>query len=83
MSHSKCGSCGSSSFKMVEQPSIANSKYKLLFVQCGICNVVIGVMDYFNLAPQVNKIEKRLAAIESYVANIDHNVVVVANKVKR
>lgn len=83
MARSKCGSCGSGSFELVEQSGIKNSKFKLHFVQCSSCGVPVGVMEYYNLGDKLEGMEKRIKAIESITANIDGNVVAVAGLVKK
>ncbi|MDH0032043.1 MULTISPECIES: hypothetical protein [unclassified Acinetobacter] len=83
MARSKCGSCGSSTFELVEQDRIRNSNFKLTFVQCSSCGVPIGVMDYYNIGDRLNDLEKRLKNIESTIGNVDHNVVAVAELVKK
>ena len=60
MARSKCGSCSSSAFELVEQDRIGNSNFKLTFVQCSSCGVPIGVMDYYNIGDRINDLEKRL-----------------------
>lgn len=83
MARSKCGSCGSSAFELVEQDRLKNSNFKLTFVQCSSCGVPIGVMDYYNIGDKLNDLEKRLKNIESTIGNVDHNVVAVAELVKK
>ncbi|ENW23378.1 hypothetical protein F925_02336 [Acinetobacter lwoffii NCTC 5866 = CIP 64.10 = NIPH 512] len=83
MARSKCGSCGSESFELMEQARIKNSNFKLTFVQCSSCGVPVGVMDYYNIGNKLDGLEKRIKAIESTTANIDNNVVVVAGLIKK
>lgn len=83
MARSKCGSCGSGSFELVEQESIKKSNFKLTFVQCSSCGVPVGVMDYYNIGDKLDGLEKRIKAIESTTANIDSNVVAVVELVKK
>ena len=83
MARSKCGSCGSSSFELVDQDRIKNSNFKLTFVQCSSCGVPVGVMDYYNIGNKLEGLEKRIKNIESTIGNVDHNVVAVAELVKK
>ncbi len=83
MARSKCGSCGSSSFELADQDRIKNSNFKLTFVQCSSCGVPVGVMDYYNIGNKLEGLEKRIKNIESTIGNVDHNVVAVAELVKK
>jgi len=83
MAMSKCGSCGSFSFEMIEQPSISGSSYKLMFVQCAICGVPVSVMEYFNAGAKIQELENKVKDLECTINNIDHNIVALANAVKR
>lgn len=83
MARSKCGSCGSSSFELVDQDRIKNSNFKLTFVQCSSCGVPVGVMDYYNIGNKLEGLEKRIKNIESTIGDVDHNVVAVAELVKK
>lgn len=83
MARSKCGSCGSSSFELVDQDRIKNSNFKLTFVQCSSCGVPVGVMDCYNIGNKLEGLEKRIKNIESTIGNVDHNVVAVAELVKK
>ncbi|GAB00760.1 hypothetical protein HWI77_11680 [Acinetobacter venetianus] len=83
MARSKCGSCGSSAFELVQQDRIKNSSFKLIFVQCSSCGVPVGVMDYHNIGNKLDGLEKRIKKIESTIGNVDYNVVAVAGLVKK
>ncbi|WP_119054998.1 hypothetical protein [Acinetobacter colistiniresistens] len=83
MARSKCGSCGSSTFELVEQDGIRNSNFKLTFVQCSSCGVPIGVMDYYNIGDKLDVMENRIKNIESTIGNVDHNVVALAKLLKK
>ncbi|CAH1053998.1 hypothetical protein [Paenibacillus pseudetheri] len=59
MAQSKCLGCGGTRFEMVEN-SPTGSQYKLMFVQCASCGGVVGVMDYYNVGQQNEKIKEGL-----------------------
>ena len=74
---SKCGSCNGMSFKIVEQ-SPDGSAFKLLFVQCSVCNVPVGVMEFFNTGAKIEEqtklLKKDLSVISEQVTSLDHAV---------
>lgn len=57
----KCpkGDCTSTVFSVSEfEPS--GSRFRLMAVHCSRCGAVVGVMDFFNIGAQVNKIGEKL-----------------------
>ena len=67
---SKCATCNSLSFEMVEQ-SPKNSKYKFFFVQCSICGSPVGVLEYFNSGAKIEIVEKKIQSLESKIDNLE------------
>ena len=55
MAQSKCGGCGSTTFEVKENVP-THSTFKLLFVQCSKCGVVVGVNEWFNLGAMLDKL---------------------------
>ena len=82
MAISKCGSCGSFSFEMVEHSNVAGSRYKLMFVQCVMCGVPIAVTEYLNTGAKIQELENKIKALETTISNIDYNIVALANMVR-
>lgn len=80
MAYSKCGQCGSSSFKLVTQEP-SGSAYKFNFIQCSSCDAPIGVVDFFNTGDQINKLEKRVKNLESLLGIINGNISTIAKHV--
>ncbi|MEK3873737.1 MULTISPECIES: hypothetical protein [unclassified Paenibacillus] len=62
MALSKCLGCGSTRFEMVEN-SPSSSAYRLMFVQCASCGGVVGVMDFYNIGAQNEKLKAALKKI--------------------
>ena len=83
MARSKCGSCGSNSFELVEKPDIKNSQFKLMFVQCQSCGVVIGVTEYFNNGNMLEILDKKVRELEIVIHNIDNNIVLLSKIAKK
>ncbi len=79
MALSKCGSCGKSSFQVVEKEP-AGFNFKIMFVQCTLCGVPTGTMEYFNVGSISKKIEDRLEKLESTVSTINHNLRILARR---
>jgi predicted nucleic-acid-binding Zn-ribbon protein len=59
MAYSKCPKCENSSFEMVEQTP-KGSAFKLMFVQCALCNTVVGVMDYYNIGSVLRELARKI-----------------------
>jgi len=77
MAISKCGSCQGTRFELKEAGP-AGAQFKINFIQCSACGVVVGVTDYFNvpamteqwvknaaaeLSTQIQHLESRLSAL--------------------
>ena len=59
MATSKCPTCESSRFEMVEM-SPGGSRFKVMAVQCSSCGSVVGVTDFYNTASLLEKIAKKI-----------------------
>lgn len=62
MATSKCGSCGSPSFE-VKEHTPNHSTFRLLFVQCAKCGVVVGVNEFFNIGAMLDKIARKIGVV--------------------
>lgn len=82
MAYSKCGSCNGTSFEMVEA-SPRGSRFKLSFIQCASCGVVIGVMDYNNIGADLEGVKKQIKNLQAVTSNIDHNLAVLSQRINR
>ena len=88
MATAKCPSCSSTQFEASEN-SPTNSKFKLIFVQCARCGVVVGTMDYYNIGARLAELEQKIEAIRksavhfgpvaSKLDNVDDNIVRLSN----
>jgi phage FluMu protein Com len=58
-SGSKCPSCKSSSFEMVEETP-TGSAFIQMFVRCSDCKTVIGLTEYQNIGALINKLAKKM-----------------------
>ena len=76
---SKCGKCNSFSFELVEQAPVG-SNYKLFFVQCSLCKVPIGVLEYFNSGAEIGKVDKRIQSLERKIDNLEYLLRRIASK---
>jgi hypothetical protein len=45
---SKCGSCGGFNMFDLKEVSPTGSRFKYCFVQCRLCGVPVGVVNFFN-----------------------------------
>lgn len=62
MAASKCGACNSTRFELVETlPS--GSNYKIWFVQCAHCGVVVSAMDWFPVGNDVALLKAAVRAL--------------------
>ena len=60
MAASKCA-CGHGLFEMKEN-SPQGSTFKVLFIQCGSCGLVVGTTDYIAVGPTVAGLQSKLVA---------------------
>lgn len=56
---SRCPKCDGSSFELAEN-SPKGGAYKLYFVQCSGCGVVVGTQEYYSVGALVMKLAKKL-----------------------
>jgi hypothetical protein len=63
---STCPKCDSHYFEVKENEP-RDSNFKLLFVQCGSCGAVIGVMDYLNIGAVLQRQNRAIEKIASQV----------------
>ncbi|MDP2720834.1 MAG: hypothetical protein Q8O75_02740, partial [bacterium] len=70
---SKCAKCNSTSFKIQEKEP-TGSRFKLLFVQCSMCGVPIGVVEYHNTGSLIQNLEKKINQLESSISDVQHNI---------
>ena len=69
MATSKCPSCGSTSFEVVEK-DLPNFKYKMLFIQCAPCGSVVGTTTYFDAGMLAKQNQKAMEELKKEVASI-------------
>ncbi len=88
MALSSCPRCKGGFFeiKLVEP---RGGKFKQNFVQCSSCGCPVGVLGFWDTGALLkdqetvlDDLEKRLKRVESYVANIDQNVVKLARTMR-
>lgn len=58
-SGSKCPKCEKTSFEVVEETP-SKSNFKLEFVRCSYCKMVVGVLEYFNNGELLYKLARKL-----------------------
>lgn len=75
MASSKCPSCGSHSFEMVEKEP-HHSNYKYMFIQCSSCGSVLGTTEFFNLGKLLKDQDKEIEDIKN---KINYLISLVAN----
>jgi hypothetical protein len=46
MAVSTCAKCGGNDFEIVTSETVRNAVFKVRFVQCAFCGVVVGVQEY-------------------------------------
>lgn len=67
----KCAKCDNSTFEIKEiEPN--GSKFKFMAVQCRSCKAPFAVTDYYNVGALLKDQEKKVDALTSQMANIDH-----------
>lgn len=66
---STCVKCGGHLFQLVEQEP-SGSAHKLQFVQCSSCGVPVGAMEYYNSGAKLEKLERKIANLESQLGGI-------------
>ncbi len=74
--------CGNSRFEMREiEPK--GSRFKYHAIQCAMCGSVVGVVDFSNTGAQIEGLEEEVKRIKRTVANIDGNIVNLAQALSR
>ena len=61
-SHSKCPKCDKTFFEVIEETP-TNSNWKMFFIRCSSCKVVVGTSEFLNLGNQILKIQEKLGII--------------------
>lgn len=51
--------CESNHFELVEYTP-QKSRFKLMFVQCGSCGTVVGVLDFYNIGNLIHEFAEKL-----------------------
>ena len=74
-----CPKCSKTSGFEVCEATPTNNDNKVLFIRCGLCGAVVGVMDLQNnntiiekLVDIVNRLELKLSNIESEIQRINN-----------
>jgi hypothetical protein len=70
---STCAKCGGHAFKVVEQ-SIADAAYKLTFIQCAVCNVPVGVTEYYDSGFLLKKQEEEISKLQAQISGLERNL---------
>lgn len=60
MAKSKCPSCESNHFEMVDNNNVKGTSYKVMFIQCSKCGTVVGITDFYHTASLLEKIAKNM-----------------------
>ena len=63
MATSKCSSCGSYHFEMVENEP-RGSNYKQMFIQCSSCGSVVGVTGFYNTSSLLDELEEKIDKLQ-------------------
>ena len=66
MAISKCAHCQSTRFECKENEP-KGSKFKVLFIQCASCGVVVGMVDYYNIPLLLKKLAKALGVEQGFL----------------
>ncbi|HHX4177520.1 hypothetical protein BWD41_16570 [Citrobacter braakii] len=59
MATTSCPKCSSTRFELKEHP-VANSKYRILFIQCSSCGAAVGTTEYQNTNSLIHNLAKKL-----------------------
>lgn len=79
---SKCVKCGNRSFKIQRKEPIG-SRFAVYFVQCSMCGIPVGVLEYANSAALIEKLEKKIDKMADEVQQIGHDVTTIKNQIRR
>ncbi|WP_180075685.1 hypothetical protein [Acinetobacter sp. YH12106] len=83
MAQSKCGSCNSISFELLERSDIKGSAYPVAFIQCSSCGAVVGVLEDKNSEWLFTQLRKKIEGVEAIASNIDNNIVKLPKLIKQ
>lgn len=59
MATTTCPKCSSTRFEMKEHP-VANSNYRIMFIQCASCGAAVGTTEYLNTNFLIKNLAKKL-----------------------
>jgi hypothetical protein len=71
MASSKCPVCTSTSFEGVLQSKVPGYNFKLNFIQCSRCGVVVGVMPFHDPSAVGEQIRKEISDLSSKVTHLE------------
>jgi hypothetical protein len=57
--NTKCPKCENTEFEVVNETPV-NSNYELMFIRCTKCQIVVGVLDSYNVGALIKKFAKKL-----------------------
>ena len=78
----KCGSCGNSSDGKLSEISPAGGRFKYFAVQCTLCSVPFGLVEWDNITASIEMLEKKVNAMQSTISNIDSNLIRLAQYIQ-
>lgn len=81
MARSKCPSCQSHSFAMVENEP-RNSNFKIMLIQCSQCGTVVGTTSYYDAGVISNGIDKKIDDLKSQISYLQDAVNQINYKIK-
>jgi predicted nucleic-acid-binding Zn-ribbon protein len=67
----KCAKCENSSFE-IQTIEPAGSNFKFIAVQCRSCKAPFAATDFYNIGALLKDQEKKIDALTSHMANVDH-----------
>lgn len=59
MATTSCPKCTSSRFELKEHP-VANSNYRMLFIQCSSCGAAVGTTEFVNTNHLIKTLARKL-----------------------
>ena len=82
MAQSTCIKCGGHRFEMVERAP-SGSRFKMYFIQCAGCGVVVGVTEYLNAAAHLQKLDKQGKGLAADVEEVKRAIAQLAYIIQR
>jgi hypothetical protein len=76
---SKCGSCNAVNLFELKETTPDGSRFKFFFIQCKMCGVPVGVLNYFNDHDTITNTQNAVKDLENKIQNIDYNVRQIIN----